>query len=467
MSAEIVSGESLQPETPGVPLLAGKVEWVMSTTWKGTLMRLFRCVSLFTIALAPGFASAQEKKAEVPEFTLGKCIEVAIDRQPSLKAVRASQDSTAIGRQALHNIGPLGSLLSRDLPVRKMQADRGLTAAEADVLKTYNEVVHDVTRLYCSVIYARHQARHLDDVTFQIETFAGGAKSLLDSPAPGEMTKAKYETMLLAVAKVRRLRGKAQTGVKQAEAALREAMGVSDGSLPFTVKDFVKEGKHTDETRKGDPLSLWPLMDLDLKLTKEQVVELALSGRPEITMAQAGTDAIRLEACAQDRILFRRKVPTLASGADLHARIFPSGSRASRSDYRPEPIMPEMPAMVVGRRSERVARVQALGVRAEAVQEKVRNLITLEAENAFFDYEDAVKNLAISREAGETANELIKRIKDSFENPKAAKEQLIQGYAQAAEAVADYNSAAFQYLLELAALERITAGGVRPQFPGR
>lgn len=409
----------------------------------------------FSLVLALGFLSApqalaQEKKDEVRELSLGECIAIAVERQPSLKAAFASQDSTTIARQALYNIGPVGNLLAPDLKVRKAQADRGLTAAEAEVQKVHAEVVHDVTRLYYSVVYARVQVQHLEDVVAQIEAFADFSKKLLNSTTPGEMTQAKYDTMLLAVSKVRKLRGTAQTGVKKAEAALREAMGVSDGSLKFRVKDREL-----------------PVMQQNYPLKSEEVVEMALARRPELIMAQAGADAFRLEACAQDRVRFRRKVPTLAAGSDLHAKLFPTGSRDPGQNYRPEPILPEMPGMVVGRRSERVARVEALSRRADSVQEKARNLIVLEAESTFLEWDEAAKNIAFSKEALTAAKDLMEKIQESFDNPKAQKDQLIRGYGEAAEAIAEYNSAVFQYLLEMAAMERVTAGGIRPEFPGR
>jgi hypothetical protein len=43
----------------------------------------------------------------------------------------------------------------------------------------------------------------------------------------------------------------------------------------------------------------------------------------------------------------------------------------------------------------------------------------------------------------------------------------VVGYAQAARAQADYVKLVYEHLLWLAALERVTAGGVRPAFPGR
>src|SRR5207302_6585546 len=107
----------------------------------------------------------------------------------------------------------------------------------ADVQKVHNEVVHDVTRLYYSVVYARQQEQFANDVVAQLEAFVDIGKKLLNSATPGDMTQAKLDVMLIALAKVRKMRGKAQTGVKQAEAALREIMGVADGSLKYRVKD--------------------------------------------------------------------------------------------------------------------------------------------------------------------------------------------------------------------------------------
>jgi outer membrane protein TolC len=410
-------------------------------------MTLFRTLTLLSaLVFAPGTLAAEEPK----ELTLGECIAIAMERQPSLKAAHASRDASAIGRQALYNIGPVGSLLARDLPVRKAQADRGIAAADADVQKAYNEVVHDVTRLYYSVVYAKMQEQHAERVMTQLKAFADISKDLLDSPTPGEMTKAKYDTMVIAVAKVRKLHGKAGTGAKRAEAALREAMGVSDSVPAIHVKDRVL-----------------PVMDQKVDFKKDEVVEMALSRRPEMVLAQAGADAFRLEVCAQDRVLLRRKVATFAAGSDIHARMFPAGSRDPGGDYRPEPLLPEMPTLMVGRRSERVARAQALSRRADSVLEKARNLIVLEAESAFLDFDDATKNVAIAKEAFDASRDLMDRVREGFDNPKASKDQLVLSYGQAAEAQAEYHIAVFQHLLDLAALERITAGGVRPAFPGR
>ena len=116
-------------------------------------------------AKKPAAQPPKEEKPNdgVPELSLGDCIAIAIERQPSLRAMRSSQEATAAGQHALNNIGRLGSLLSPDLPIRKEQAQRGVIAAAADLQKLHNEVVHDVTRLYYTVVYARQQQQLADE----------------------------------------------------------------------------------------------------------------------------------------------------------------------------------------------------------------------------------------------------------------------------------------------------------------
>src|SRR4029079_1619448 len=99
----------------------------------------------------------------------------------------------------------------------------------------------------------------------------------------------------------------ARTGKSLALAALKEAMGV-DPSFDFEPKDVEL-----------------PLMKGNTTL--EQVVDLAMTRRPELAMAAGGVDAFRLEVEAQKKYRFRRQVETFASGADLHAMVIPNAHR--------------------------------------------------------------------------------------------------------------------------------------------
>jgi outer membrane protein TolC len=276
------------------------------------------------------------------------------------------------------------------------------------------------------------------------------AEALLNSATPGDMNQLKLDLMKQGLSEILRLQAEADAGVKLSESALREAMGVQTGGFEFRVKD--KE---------------LPLMAQNVTLTRDQVVEMALARRPELALAAAAADAFRLEVYAQGKLRFSRTVPTLGAASDIHSRLMPTGSRDPGKDYRPEPIAPEMPPQVVGSKEDRVARVLAYSHRADAVFEKTRNLMILEAEKSFIDFEKASRQLTAQRDSFKSAKNAMDRIREQFSEPKAPKDLLLMGYGQSAKSMAAYVEAANFYLETLAALERVTAGGVRPAFPGR
>ncbi len=388
--------------------------------------------------------------SEHPEYTLGECIAIALERQPSLRAVRSSQEAGAAGIRALNNIGRLGQLVAPDLPVRKEQAQRGAVAAAADIQKSHNEIVHDITRLYYTVVYARQVGIIADDVVAQVDLLTKIGRDVLNSPNPGTMTKAKLDAMEIGLEDARRLLRTAQQGERKAYAALRELMGSQEPSSRFVVKD--KE---------------LPVMAQNIPLTEELVVELALCRRPELALAAAGADAFRLEVYAQSAVRFKKTVPTLAIGGDIKAREVPGTVRDLNLQYKPGAIIPEMPPQLVGNQADRVARAMAFSHRADAVFDKARSLVHLEAENAYFEYELAARNVTGGKRKYEFGKDLMDRIRENVDNPKAERDQLVGGYVQAAKAQSEYVEAVWQYLLTLAHLERVTAGGVRPDFPGR
>src|SRR5262249_42839163 len=132
-----------------------------------------------------------------------------------------------------------------------------------------------------------------------------------------------------------------------------------------------------------------------------------------------------------------------------------------------EAIAPEMPVQLVGSKYDRVCRAMAFSQRADAVYEKAHNLITLEAENGFYVLEQAAERVVLARAGFESSQDLKDRVLENFADPKSPKDDLLRGYVVATKGESDYVDAVFQYVLALAALERITAGGVKPAFPGR
>jgi outer membrane protein TolC len=384
-------------------------------------------------------------------MTLGECIAIAVERHPSLKAVRASTAASEAGYRALTNFGTMGTLISPDLDIRKQQAQRGLAGASGEYQKVHNELVQDVTRLYYSAVYARQQQAIADDVVEQLIDLEDLIKKILDTAKQpddlGGLTPGKLLTVQIGLREARQLRAKAVVGRKQAMAALHQAMAADEATLPFRVKD-----------------AELPLMKQTAEITREKVVELAVGRRPELALAAAGVDVFRLEVYAQGKIPFKRVVPTFASGADLHSREIPQAVRGK--EYRPGGIMPEMPTQLVGSKYDRVCRAMAFSQKADAVYESAQSLIVLEAENGFFELELATEKLRLAKEQHDLAIDLRDYTRKNIQNIKA-KDQVFQVEVLVAKAQSDYVEAVFQHLLALSALERITAGGITPAFPGR
>jgi outer membrane protein TolC len=385
-----------------------------------------------------------------PELGLGECISIAIERHPNLKAVRASTSASAAGFRSLTRFGTVGTLISPDLEIRKQQAQRGMTGASGEYQKAHNELVQDVTRMYFTAVYAKQQLAVAEDVIAELVEMERLIKKIIeevkDPKDLGGLTPGKLMVVQIGIREARQLRAKAVVGRKQALAALRQTMAV-DSTFAFRVKD-----------------QELPVMKQAVEISREKVVELAVGRRPELALAAAGVDVFRLEVYAQGKIPFKRVVPTFASGADLHSRDIPQTMRGK--EYRPGGIIPEMPTQLVGSKYDRVCRAMAFSQKADAVFESAHSLIVLEAENGFFELELATERLRLAKEQHDLALALQKYTRENLPEIKA-KDQVVQVEVLVAKTLSDYVEAVFQHLLALSALERITAGGITPAFPGR
>lgn len=396
----------------------------------------------------------KEQAETGPELTLGECIAIAVERSPKLRAERASLAASESGYQALLKFGTVGTIISPDLDIRKQQAQRGLAAAAASYQKVHNDLVYDVTRLYYTAVYAKQQDGLATSVVDYLETMVKLVRVILDTTTDAKelqasgLNEGKWLTMRMGLAQAQEMQTTARIGRQQAMAALRQVMAVDESCSSFRPKDIEL-----------------PLMDQAAPITKNKVVELALNQRPELALAAAGLDVFRLEVYAQGKLPFRRVVPTFASGADIHSKDIPQAIRTAK-EYRPGGISPEMPTQLVGSKFDRVCRAMNFSEKADAIYQDARSLVTLDAENAYYEFELATRKLQFATQKFTDGKDLQKRTLAMAESVKQ-KDVLVQAYIVAVKAQADYVEAVYQHLLSLAALERITAGGICPAFPGR
>jgi outer membrane protein TolC len=374
--------------------------------------------------------------ANVPVLNLADCLHLGRCNQPSIRAGQASLGAAQQARSALNDLGILARF-SRELPYRKDQACHGIAARSANLRQVYRDVDASVARLYYAVIYAREQKKVAESIVARLKAVVANGQTLLGkegAPAdlnPFQITKAKG---YLAISEARVF--EADRGLSRATSALREAMGFGP-ELQFQVAE--------------DKLPA-PVQGID----RDQILQLAMSCRGEVEMAQHGAAVTCLEIQAQMAV-YRKKRMTAAGPGDVHANPVPTGSFGD--DYKPGAIGLDYPSFFVGPRDDRVKRACEINERAGAAAEKSRILVALEADDAWLKWDESIKKIARFTES-------VKEEKDAADK---AEQALVSGVSQsyrdvlemmvlAAQSQAHLNEALYNHAVALTDLERATGG---------
>jgi outer membrane protein TolC len=366
---------------------------------------------------------------------LGSAIQLALERQPALAAQRASLAAAQVNCRALDNIR-VPALIAPELPVRRKQAHIGVGIAAAGVDQVEHETVYAVTRTYYSVVFAREQERVASGVVDHFRATLETAQRLVQGGSRDVTTSSVDKTTVyLKLAQVRR--EEARTGVERALAALREAIGVG----PESMIDIATER----------------LPDVPASVSRDEVIALALARRGEMVSAAELARVTCLEVCAQGKS-HHVNFHTYASVVDIHGRQVPQG--VADGEYRPGAVPPEMPTFLAGSRADRQDRARAFASRANDVTDKTRNLIALEAEDAFLRWQEYSRRVPDTTSAAEIGTRLADNTRKDFGGEQRVKvEDVLANEVLAAQARASRNEALYHQILALAALERITAGG--------
>jgi outer membrane protein TolC len=366
---------------------------------------------------------------------LGDALHLALEGHPKIAAARASLAAAEDGSRAVETLR-VPTLLDRELPTRRRQAALGVTAAAAGLDQTRYDVAYGVTRTYLTVLYAREQDRVAKGVVDKLNAIYGVAKKQLDAGSKDVTSNDVSRTLTyLRLAEARRVQ--ATSGEKRALAALQEAVGRGPD-----CRIEVRAGR---------------LPRPELVPVREAAVCAALARRGDLTQANVFVEITRLEVEAQGTS-HSLKMETFAAGGDIHARQVPQDIR--NTEYRPGAIPPEMPTLLAGSKTERMQRAGDFSARAEAVAAEARNLIALEAEDAFLRWEEASGEAAKAREAAETAEQLAEDLRKDFTTGQKVKlDEVLTAQVLAGQARSQYNEYLYRQLLALADLERATAGG--------
>jgi outer membrane protein TolC len=411
--------------------LRGSAGWIL-----GLVPVMLLGASGVALADAPEPLPAPQSSASpaAAGLTLEACRQIALEHQPAVAAARANLDVAVLRARAVEHLH-VPTLLAHDLPVRRKQAALGVTAAEGILLKTETDTRYSVAFCYLSAVFALQQqgvAREASD----------NLKDLYDAVADAlkagrrDVTTADQQRIAVYREVVQARREEADAGAGRALSALREAMGVGP-DCPLVLAHH-------------------RLYAINPPVDRHQVVALALASRGELVQAAAFVEVTDLEIAAQQS-LCGPSGRTFAGSSDIHAQPIPAGSYDE--NYRPAALAPEMPATLVGSRCDRVAQARAYNARAEAVANKTRNLIVLEAEQAYLRWEEASRKLPHHEKAAQEAETLANQIRKQFNDGKGTLESTINARNLAGQLRAQANQTRYQMLLALAMLERVTAGG--------
>lgn len=428
--------------------------------WKRWRLALAAALATTGLTLAadmpePLAAPAQPKIVAVeaaPALDLTAARHLALDKQPALGAYRASAAAADEKLHALEKMR-LAGLIRRDLPTRRKQAEQGTVAVHAQLRKAENDTVYATTRTYLSVLYARQQlaiaerALADDSQVTSLNYLKKVAENIYKERTRKDVKKWHVDQIDVLIQSTRARREEAKQGVDRALAALREAIGLEP-----------------EDALIIDPKATLP--SLNPTLDKAQVIALALERRGEILQANVGLEVTSLEIEAQKRIMGLRG-DTFASGSDIHAEPIPTGF--ANGEYRPGAITIEMPGTLAGKRGSRIEQAEALQGRASSVVDKTRHLIALEAEDAYLKWIEYSRQAAEYDKAAKAADRVVDEIANTFNpNDKDSGQPTLTDYVEARLRATQLqllvNQTRFQALLALAALERVTAGGIQPGF---
>ena len=377
-------------------------------------------------------------------YDLATARATAVQNQPSVAAAHASLNGAELKAEAVNRI-KLGALIARDVPVRKKQAALGVSIAAATVQTAECDARNAATFSYLAVLFAREQQKTIADSKVRLNDL----KDLIKSSAEkGRRDVFKDEQTALVDSVLTLLEGRAEdatAGEQRALAALREALGLG----PDCPIDVI-----------GNKLP-----DLQTKVDRDVIVQLALSRRGEIIQATSAERVFCLEVDAQGRILFS-PARTFASGGDIHAT--PLGVGSFDPDYKPGPLAEEMSVTLTGSRHSRQEQAQAYHERSEAVSEKTRNLIGLEAADAWLRWKQFDESAPKQEKAAQGLENYSDDLSKNKFNPDKAGypgiDDLVNAGLRTTLIRVDANLANFRRLTALANLERVSGGGFDAGF---
>ena len=392
--------------------------------------------ALFITAIA---TPAQPPSPALPDrpLRLADCLALSEERQPSLIVVRARLAAAQSKLASLQSLDGPVARMRQNLPIRRQQAQLGVDAAQAELVRLETENRYVVTRAYLSVQYARAQRIALNDLIDDLKYLRERVRASVEKKERQEWTSTTVDLITLYLRRSEARLAEADRGIALSLAALREALALE----PCVRLNIADE----------------PIPQPAVQVCREDIIAAAVARRGEIIEANLASDAAALETDAQAARCSRGAVNTFAAAADIHSKHVPLAIYGE--EFRPGGIPLAMPHVLVGPRAGRVETARDLSVQAAAVAQKTRNLAILEAEEAYYLWEEWSRKVVVLGEAQKIGTRLGGELHEEFRGSlKRLIEAIVPESLLAAQTRTDYNEALFRQAIALATLERVTGG---------
>jgi len=378
----------------------------------------------------------------------------ALQHQPAMQAARNGLCNAQLKIDSVHKIGGIANLVRQDLGIRKEQARFGILAAQAQLSIASWETLYAVTRNYWSAVYAQEQLvlaeEALDPERIgSLRWLRKNMDELYQEASRKDLKEWSITNIDVTIENVRAKKIEAEVGMKRAQAGLREAMGAR-ADFPIDIPSDSR------------------LPSFAVAIDRGRSIHDALHRRGEITAVMVFREVADREVIAQGKThSWTLQNETFASGADIHVISVPM--QLANGEYRPGAIGLEMPGKLAGSREDRVHQASLLAERAEIVVEKTRQLMTLQADDAYWKFEKAQREVVAYGKVLKQADLTKDKIADDFRPvaPLGARpnlDDLLGAGLRSAQFKLSLNQARYERLLALTLLERVTSGGVSPGF---
>jgi outer membrane protein TolC len=413
-----------QPRTVDLPNpFAGRVGDVFSDA-----------AAYFGIARQAGtaVANAALDSPNLPPFSIAK--QMALDALPDRFSVGLLGENSLTTEFLL--LQPLWT--GGKISYRHQQAQLGVQAASADLLKSQQQTVFDVTQAYLAVQLAHELTRVLDDAAGHFRAIQRLVKALIDE---GD----EYVTTvdLHRACAVRLLAESEKTGAERAadlaHEALRQAMGL-EPRAEFEIADR-------------------QLIVHQRRVELPAILDAAMIQRPELAKARLAVEITEL----QRKLARANYLPDVGLFARF-GTIDDDGGFPNPNDRQEWAVGVTLgvPIYTGGRRSAQQAQASFQEAQARQVHQLARQLVTLEVQKAYLEYLEMSKRLPVAEAAVQettAALEAYRSLRPDVE-PKAMPDyykDLVNAWVLHSLARTSYYKTVFQYDLSLAKIRLVTA----------